>query len=116
MAIRCEHERFDGRQCINWAIKTTNPPRCIAHLRGADRKDYFLQKALRDSDPRNVLKEELRIVRKFKHSLERSRLIIEIMKMLRDLDKKESEPEPEKESEAGKPETVHEYARRLRGK
>lgn len=114
MSVRCEHERFDGRQCTNWAIHGTNPPRCLPHLRGIDRKNYFLQKAAIDSDPKNILTEELRIVRKFNHSPERSKLIIEIMKMLRDLDKKESEPE--KESEAGKPETVHEYARRLRGK
>lgn len=82
-----------------------------------DRKNYFIQKAVIDSDPRNILREELRIVRKFKHTSERSKLILEIMKLLRDLDGKgKPEPEPEPEPEKTKDETPQEYAKRLRGK
>jgi len=111
MSIRCEHERFDGKQCSNWAIPSTNPPRCLPHLRGIDRKNYFRQKDIIDSDPRNILREELRIVRKLKHTSERSKLVVEIMKMLAALDAK-PEPEPEKIED----ETPQQYAARLRGK
>ena len=96
MSRRCEHQRFDGRQCSNWAIQTTNPPRCLPHLRGVDRREYFAMLDKKASDPEMVLREELRIIKRFKHSMERAQLVVEIMRMLTDLEnKKKRDTKPE---------------------
>ena len=103
ISVKCTHLTKAGKPCSNFAVHGMEF--CCVHASKEMRKEFRAKKL----EPRALLEEQLRKVRRADAGpLEKARLILDIMKFLRELDDK---PEPEKP----KDETPQEYSRRLKG-
>ncbi|MBP7706048.1 MAG: hypothetical protein KA243_02255 [Candidatus Aminicenantes bacterium] len=88
--MRCAATRKDdGKPCTCFAV--AGKSLCIWHLPYEERRPIRAAHQEREVDPVATLKGELRRVKKLAPSAERARLILEILRLLRDY---EGKPEP----------------------
>jgi len=104
MSAKCSRLTLAGKPCSNFVVHGTKL--CCVHAPKEMREEFRVKKL----EPRALLKEQLRKVRRaVAGPLEKARLILDIIKFLRELEG--DKPEPEKP----KDETPQEYSRRLKG-